>query len=104
MDIIYEVLPKDFSKEGIEKALSEKSNLSKKRKNFLKMLLKKINFDYNCAVRNDPDRQMSGCAGNIRISCGRPCPCMTWFSDCSGFLNNQWLLFLFKNGCYNKFL
>ena len=24
MDIIYEVLPKDFSKEGIEKALSEK--------------------------------------------------------------------------------
>jgi len=30
MDIIYEVLPKDFSKEGIEKALSEKKQLEQK--------------------------------------------------------------------------
>lgn len=30
MDIIYEVLPKDFSKEGIEKALSEKGQLEQK--------------------------------------------------------------------------
>lgn len=30
MDIIYEVLPKDFSNEGIEKALSEKKQLEQK--------------------------------------------------------------------------
>jgi hypothetical protein len=30
MDIIYEVLPKDFSKEGIEKAFSEKKQLEQK--------------------------------------------------------------------------
>ncbi len=30
MDIIYEVLPKDFSKEGIEKALSEKKQFEQK--------------------------------------------------------------------------
>lgn len=40
MDIIYEVLPKDFSKEGIEKALSEKKQLEQKRKNFLKIASK----------------------------------------------------------------